>query len=316
MRLLVPSCVAACLPVLALAQGYEIGPGDVVQVVVLGQQGLSGEFPVDAEGMMFFPFLGKVKASAMTAAELQRKLETLLADGYLREPSVSVSVKEYRSRKVFVTGEVQRPGAYGLRANGSLLLLITDVGGVTAEAGHEVVVVRPPVTMPASDGGGQAPSDVVPPGEAAPETEPPHERTEAPREGDEAKDETAAAVAEPAAPQFPGEVPGSAVFRVSLRELRSGNPDKDLTLEEGDTVYVPKAANIYVTGHVARPGAIRYEEGITVYQALTRAGGPTERGSSKVKILRLVDGKRQELRAEMADPLQPEDTIKVPERFF
>ncbi len=291
--------------------GYEIGPGDVVRVEVAGQEGLSGDFPVNAEGMMFFPFLGKVKASAMTVAELARKLTTLLADGYLKTPQVEVAVKEYRSRKVFVTGEVQNPGAHGLRANGSLLMLLADVGGITADAGHEVVVIRPPA--PTANGemaeGADGGAGIEGAGEESGDVADGSEKAPAPENGVEPNESTFV-------PQWPGEVPGSEVLRVSLRELRSGNPESDLTLQEGDTVFVPKAASIYVTGYVARPGAIRYEEGITVFQALTRAGGPTERGSSKVRIVRLIDGKRKEIKAEMTDLLLPEDTVKVPERFF
>jgi polysaccharide export outer membrane protein len=84
----------------------------------------------------------------------------------------------------------------------------------------------------------------------------------------------------------------------------------------GDTVYLPKAAQFYVSGHVAKPGAYRYEEGLTVFQALALAGNPTERGSNKVKLVRLVDGKRKEFRPKMTDPVLPDDTLHVPERFF
>jgi hypothetical protein len=119
-----------------------------------------------------------------------------------------------------------------------------------------------------------------------------------------------------ARPLYPGEVPGSQIFRLSLRDIRSGYPDKDMRLEVGDTVYLPKAAQFYVSGHVAKPGAYRYEEGLTVFQALALAGSPTERGSNKVKIVRLVDGRRKEFRPKMTDPVLPEDTLHVPERFF
>src|SRR5262249_32309918 len=85
---------------------YEIGPGDVLHIAVLGQNDMTGDFPVDSRGLMQFPFLGKVKASGMSTAEFERKLTTLLADGYIRKPHVSVEIKEYHSRRVFVTGEV------------------------------------------------------------------------------------------------------------------------------------------------------------------------------------------------------------------
>ena len=268
----------------APSQDYQIGPGDVLQVLVLGQQGITGEFSVDGAGMLSYPFLGRVAAAGLSPQQLERKLTTLLADGYLKRPQVSVTVKQFKSQRVYVTGELAKPGPYGLRPDRSLLTLLQDVGELTPNVGHEVVVIRPPAANapapePATDG---------------------DDSTPAPRSG----------------PALPGEVPGSQILRVNLRELRAGYPGKDLQLQVGDTVYFPKAAQVYVTGHVARPGALRYEEGLTVFQALALAGSATERGSSKVKIIRLLDGKRKELRARLTDLVLPEDTIHVPERFF
>ena len=271
---------------------YEIGSGDVIQVAVLGQPTFSGEFTVDGEGLIAYPFLGKVKASANSPAELERKLVTLLSDGYLRRPQVSVTVKQYRSQRVFVLGEVKAPGPYGLRDNRSLLTLLGDVGELLPTVGHEVVVIRPPAAPPA---------EPAPSGESAPE-------------GSAAPPPPAATRGGPA---LPGEVPGSAVYRVNLRELRSGYADRDLRLEVGDTIYLPKAAHVYVTGHVSKPGTYAFEEGLTVFRLLAMAGSVTERGSEKgVRIVRLVDGKRRELRVKPTDVLQPDDTLHVPERFF
>ena len=67
---------------------------------------------------------------------------------------------------------------------------------------------------------------------------------------------------------------------VNLQELLSGNPEKNVALQSGDTVYVPPPANVYVTGHVGRPGPYTFEPGMTVYQLLLRAGGVSPRGSS------------------------------------
>jgi polysaccharide biosynthesis/export protein len=288
--------LGSCLPPPAHAQeSYEIGPGDVLQVTVLGQPTFSGEFTVGPDGIMPYPFLGKVKASAMSPVELERKLTTLLSEGYLRRPQVAVTVKQFKSQKVYVMGEVKSPGPYGLRPERTLLSLLHDVGELPQSAGHEVLVVRqPPMPPPASDA---PPAGENGDGEAvAPPSPPPM-----PRPG----------------PALPGEVPGSEVFRVNLRELRSGYPERDLRLQVGDTIYIPKAAQIYVTGHVIRPGSFRFEEGQTVFQALALAGGATERGSGKgVKIIRMVDGKRKELKAKPTDIVQAEDTVHVPERFF
>jgi polysaccharide export outer membrane protein len=220
--------------------GYEIGSGDVIQVAVLGQPTFSGDFTVDGEGLIAYPFLGKVKASANSAAELERKLVTLLSDGYLRRPQVSVTVKQYRSQRVFVLGEVKSPGPYGLRDDRSLLTLLQDVGELLPTVGHEVVVIRPPAPPPLATPSVEAApgADPTPEGAPAPVAPPP-----APRLG----------------PALPGEVPGAAVFRVNLRELRSGYADRDLRLQVGDTIYLPKAAHVFVTGHVAKPGTYPFE---------------------------------------------------------
>lgn len=281
--LLLLAFVSAAAPV-AAADAYEIGPGDVLRIAVLGQAAMSGDFAVDSEGMLPFPVLGKIKASEHSAKELERKLTTLLADGYVRRPQVTVAVQEYKSQRVFVTGEVARPGPYALRSDRSLLAFLSDLGPLSANAGHEVVVIRPPL------GVGSAPVPLL--------------TGVAPEGG--------VAVA-----GVPLDIPDAEVFRVSLQELQSGNPDRNILLQPGDTVYVPKAAQIYVTGAVARPGSYRFQEGTTLMQALIGAGGVSERGSAKrAKVLRLIGGKRVEVKLKPEDYVQPEDTVVVPERFF
>lgn len=276
----------AARPATALAaDDYEIGPGDVLRIAVLGQAAMSGDFAVDSEGMLAFPVLGKIKASEHSAKELERKLTTLLGDGYLKRPQVSVAVQEYKSQRVFVTGEVGRPGAYALRSDRSLLAFLSDLGPLSPNAGHEVLVIRPPL------GAGSGPVPLAPEGGSS--------------------------EAGPLTAGVPLDIPDAEVFRVSLQELQSGNPERNILLQPGDTVYVPRAAQIYITGAVARPGPYRYQEGTPLMQALIAAGGVTERGSSKrVKVLRIVGGKRVEVKLKPEDHVQPEDTIVVPERFF
>jgi polysaccharide biosynthesis/export protein len=286
---------------------YEIGPGDVLKVVVLGQAEMTGSFTVGPDGMVGFPILGKVKASGTTTLEMERKLTVLLADGILKRPQVTVTVADYGSQKVFVTGEVQRPGQYSLKADRTLLALLGDVGALGSSVGHEVIVVRPPAGA-ATATGPAVPLSLTeePAGQAAP-----------------ASGAAAAPTpTEPAAPPsgipgLPFVATGSEVFRISLLELQSGNPEKNITLRAGDTVYFPKAAQVYVMGSVARPGPCRYQEGMTVLQALTLAGGATERGSAgRTKVVRIVGGKKVERKVKATDLVLPEDTLVVPERFF
>ena len=292
---LTPLMVIGALVASVVAQEYEVGPGDVLNVIVLNQAGLTGEFTVDPEGFMVYPFVGRVKAAGLSALEIERKLGTLLSDGYLKRPQISVSVKQFRSHRVFVTGEAARPGPYGLRPDRMLSSLLQDIGDLTPQAGHEILIIRAPGAPPAPpepELGDSAQGEPAPPSPSPSPTPP----TRAP---------------------YPGEVEGSEIIRVKLREVRSGFPDKDVRLQIGDTIYFPKAAQVYLTGHVARPGSYRFDENMTVFQALALAGSVTERGSMKrVRVVRMVDGLRKELSLKLTEVLEPEDTIHVPERFF
>jgi polysaccharide export outer membrane protein len=299
-------------PASAITADYEIGPGDVLKVVVLGQAEMTGTFTVGPDGLVGFPILGKVKASENTTLELERKLTILLADGILKRPQVTVTVGEYGSQKVFVTGEVLRPGQYPLKSDRTLLALLGDVGGLGPNAGHEVIVVRPPAGS-SSVSGPAVPlslTDTPGPGSASAST-PPAPETPPATKGSE----TAAPPS--GIPGLPFLAPGSEVFHISLLELQSGNPGKNIALRAGDTVYFPKAAQVYVMGSVARPGSYRYQEGMTVMQALTLAGGATDRGSGgRTKVIRIVDGKKIERKTKATELVLPEDTLVVPERFF
>jgi polysaccharide export outer membrane protein len=291
-------------------EDYEIGPGDVLSVVVIGQTQMTSNFPVDGEGMVNFPILGKVKAADHTTLEIERKLTTLLADGILRRPQVTVSVAEYGSQRVFVTGEVQRPGRYPLKADRSLLTLLGDVGALSPNVGHEVIVLRPPPAG-AADSGGSAPLAGSTDSAAGAET-----LANTKKSGEQADGATPAPTP-PAVPGLPFVAPGSEVFRVNLLELQSGNPERNVVLRAGDTVYLPRAAQVYVMGSVVRPGPYRYQEGMTVLQVLTLAGGATDRGSQgRTKVVRIVDGKKVERKVRATDLVLPEDTLVVPERFF
>jgi len=106
------------------------------------------------------------------------------------------------------------------------------------------------------------------------------------------------------------------VARVSLEDLQSGRAS-NIAIRDGDNIFVPKAETFFVTGHVRSPGPYVWEEGMTVLIAISKAGGITERGArNRVKIVRIVNGERREIRVEMTDLVLPNDTIDVPQRYF
>jgi polysaccharide biosynthesis/export protein len=121
-----------------------------------------------------------------------------------------------------------------------------------------------------------------------------------------------------AGPVMPDQAGGdTTVIRINIRDLQEGNLSKNVLLKDGDTIVVPKAQGVYVFGQVKAPGAYAMEKGTTVLQALSLAGGVTDRGSTgRVKIVRSVDGKKKELKAKLTDLVEPGDTLIVGERFF
>jgi polysaccharide export outer membrane protein len=114
-----------------------------------------------------------------------------------------------------------------------------------------------------------------------------------------------------------GEPTASEIIRIDLGELQAGNMALNVPLQDGDTINVPKAQSVFVSGQVKSPGGYAVEPGMTVLQVLSLAGGVTDRGSTgRLKILRTMDGKQKELKAKLADKVQPGDTIVVGERIF
>jgi polysaccharide export outer membrane protein len=105
---------------------------------------------------------------------------------------------------------------------------------------------------------------------------------------------------------------------VNLRDLQSGVLSQNVALRDGDTIFVPRAESIYVFGQVRSPGAYALQSvETTVLQALSLAGGVTDRGATnRVKIMRVVKGEKVELRVKLTDLVQPGDTIVVPEKYF
>ena len=122
-------------------QGYVIGPLDVLDIQVFEQPDLSGRYTVGTEGSISFPLIGRIDAER-TARGLEELLGERLAAGFLRDPRVNVTVAEYRSRRVFILGEVSAPGAYPLAVPMTLIELLALAGGSTYLASTEAMVLR------------------------------------------------------------------------------------------------------------------------------------------------------------------------------
>jgi polysaccharide export outer membrane protein len=119
-------------------------------------------------------------------------------------------------------------------------------------------------------------------------------------------------------PVLPNQDDADNTVRIDLRDLQNGSLSQNAALQDGDTIFVPRAESVYVFGQVKNPGAYALQQkNTTVLQALSLAGGVTDRGSTgRIKIARMVKGGKQEFRVKLSDMVQPGDTIIVQERFF
>lgn len=107
------------------------------------------------------------------------------------------------------------------------------------------------------------------------------------------------------------------VQRVNLHEIETGRLSRNVTIRDGDTLFVPKAERFFVTGFVRTPGSYTLEPNMTVLQAISMAGGVTERGSGRrLRVTRVVNGERKDLDARPTDLVQPGDTIMVRQRLL
>ena len=126
------------------AQGdYLIGKEDILEIIVWGHDDLKRVAPVSLEGMISFPLIGEIRAEGISTVALEKVIAAKLGEGYIVNPQVTATVKEYKSQRVFVMGEVNQPGTYSVTRENNILFVLSQAGGPTKEAGEELVVIRP-----------------------------------------------------------------------------------------------------------------------------------------------------------------------------
>ena len=140
--------IASCspsrdLPVLAAKpeiSAYRLGPGDRLQIRVLGADELDGQYSVQDDGIVSMLMAGAVPAAGFTAEQVQTKIENALKAGrYLTQPRVTVVVMNYRP--YFILGEVSGPGAYPYVNGMRVLSAVAAAGGYTYSADQNFVII-------------------------------------------------------------------------------------------------------------------------------------------------------------------------------
>lgn len=124
------------------ASGYIIGATDLLNITVFQVPDLSvEEARVDASGSIQMPLIGSLDAAGRTPERLARQIEEQLAENFLQNPQVSVTVSEAASQKVTVDGAVTKPGVYVMRGQTSLLQAVAMAEGPTEIANLNSVAV-------------------------------------------------------------------------------------------------------------------------------------------------------------------------------
>ena len=124
----------------ALPDGYVIGPDDVLTVVFWRDKEMSAEVVVRPDGRISLPLINDVAAAGLSPDQLRVQLEQA-ASKYIAEPNAAVVVKTINSRKVYITGNVLKPGTYPLNGEMTVLQLIAVAGGLQEYADSKKIVV-------------------------------------------------------------------------------------------------------------------------------------------------------------------------------
>ena len=125
----------------SIRDAVTLGPGDVFEARVYGEKDLSGVHRVSSDGTIIFPLVGEVSVHNLSTSQIAHLLQDKLADGYLKKPYVTIVIKEYNSKKVFVLGQVNKPGTFPFEGEMNVIQAITLAGGFTAMARKNSVIV-------------------------------------------------------------------------------------------------------------------------------------------------------------------------------
>ena len=136
----ISSPATAPVPDAVAPAGYVIGAEDVLTVVVWREKDLSTEVVVRPDGRITLPLINEVVAAGLTPEQLRERIKEGLAR-FVEDPSVTVGVKQINSRKVFITGMVNKPGVYPLASTTTVLQLISVAGGLNEFADSKKIVV-------------------------------------------------------------------------------------------------------------------------------------------------------------------------------
>jgi polysaccharide export outer membrane protein len=121
---------------------YRIGRQDLLEIEVFDVEELHQTVRVGEDGAITMPLLGRLVVAGLTKSELEVLIAKLLADQYVRNPQVTVFIKEYESKKIAVSGNVKKPGTYEMLGRKTLLEMLSMAGGLGADPGKQIFIFR------------------------------------------------------------------------------------------------------------------------------------------------------------------------------
>jgi polysaccharide biosynthesis/export protein len=126
----------------ALPQSYLVGPKDLLAITVLEAPEMNITARVSEAGNITVPLLGIIRVDGLTRSEIERKITSLLQKSFIKNPQVTVFIKEYKSRLVSIVGAVSKPGNYELIGKQNLLQIMGSAGWLTDSATGEILIIR------------------------------------------------------------------------------------------------------------------------------------------------------------------------------
>lgn len=263
---------------------YRISEGDQIRIEVTDAPEISREYQVFASGEIELPILGVVKAKQLTCFELGRLIAKGLRDEeYLKSPNVVVSISKYQNHTYFIQGSVNRPGAYQLDGQPSLLTLLSLAGGLTENHGALIFLLRPRRSQlqASTENGASVPAD----------TQTSAVQTNLPAVIPTQNDPNLQLNAD------------YELIKVNLNALyKKGQFDENQRLEPGDIVNIPRADTFFVAGEVKAPGSFTLKDGTTLRQAITLAQGMTFKAKAAQGVIFREDpisGVRTEIKVDL-----------------
>lgn len=127
---------------LASAEGYKVGPGDVLDIKVYEEPDLDRVVRVGDDGMVTLPLIGKVQVAGQELGPITDTISQRLQADYLVNPQVTIHIQEYRSSRVEVLGAVKSPGVIFLTGPGDLINVLAQAGGLVEGAGRFVILTH------------------------------------------------------------------------------------------------------------------------------------------------------------------------------